>query len=89
MTRKSGIAIIKVSDFNGDAAQQLREYRLSINQHHILVYAAGSKQPIQGATVKVGGKAYSRKIDKYIRSNTVTVHYAQDGQYWIELAELD
>ena len=58
MTRKSGIAIMRVSDFNGDAAQQLREYRLSINQRHILVYAAGSKQPIQGATVKVGGKAY-------------------------------
>lgn len=54
---------LKVSDFNGDAAQQLREYRLSINQHHILVYAAGSKQPIQGATVKVGGKAYQTDKD--------------------------
>lgn len=53
---------LKVSDFNGDAAQQLREYRMSINQHHILVNAADTKKPIAGAVVKIGNKTF--KTDK-------------------------
>lgn len=50
---------------------------------------AAIQSPVTGKEEIVISQPYSRKIDKYIRSNTVTVHYAQDGQYWIELAELD
>lgn len=49
---------LKVSDFDGSAADQLRDFRLNINKHHILVNDAVTKSPVAGAVVKVGNETY-------------------------------
>lgn len=74
---------LKVSDFNGDAAEQLRDYRLSVNQHHILVNSSETKEPIVGATVKIGNKTYKTDNDGMVKIDGIaskeTVIVSADG----------
>lgn len=69
---------LRVSNFDGADVKQLTDYRLNANQHHIIVASAKTKDPIAGATVKIGDKEYvtdeSGKISVDIKgSQRVTV----------------
>lgn len=70
---------LRVSDFDGAAADQLSNYRVSVNKHYVIVNSSKTKKPIPGAKVQIGDKTYTADdkgmvaIDGMNTKETVTV----------------
>ncbi len=74
---------IRVSDLDGDSVEQLRDYRLSVNKHHIIVSSADTKEPIAGAQVQIGDDVFVTDESGLVsidgRSSKETVIVSADG----------
>ncbi len=48
-------------------------------------YRAAVQSPVTGSEEIVVSEPYASNVAEYISNNSVTVHYSENGEYWIQL----
>ncbi len=67
--------------------REFKENRIFSAMGHNVVYrlVVSFHSPVTDKEEIVVSEPYGRNVASYVKDNNVTVHYSQDGEYWIEI----